>query len=231
MAKSRSPQYPIVSLQEAINKARLVWEKDYQSELPREVIAEHMGYKSLNGKSLGILSTVGKYGLLEGRGDQTKVSDLAVQIFAHDKGEAERADAIQKAAAEPVLFKDIAEKFGSHSPSDQALKSYLITRGFTLSATDSVIRSFRDTEQFVKSEVSDYDSETQSDDFTEEDMQTSIPQPVPMLPSPASNGVPTISMSDNGLEIGGGVITSIEQFEKLMRRLSAGKMLLEPDED
>lgn len=50
------------------------------------------------------------------------------------------------------------------------------------------------------------------------------------LNSPSGQtGVPTISMSDDGLVISEGVISSLGQFEQLMKRLQAGKMLLEDE--
>ena len=229
MIKKRSPQFPVVGLAEAIDKARLVWEKDYTSDLPRSVIAEHMGYSSLNGKSLGIIAAVAKYGLLEGRGDETHVTELAVQILAHEKGDPQRMRAVTEAASLPKLFQDINEKFDGRSPSDQALKSYLFTRGFTHTGVEGLIRSFRDTETFVQDETLGYDAE-EVEDTSEEEMQTltlppaSSPQPTTPL------GVPTISMSDSGLEISGGVISSLDQFEKLMRRLKAGKAMLDDDD-
>jgi hypothetical protein len=230
MANIRSPQYPIIGLKEAIEKARMVWQKDYTSELPREVIASHMGYSSLNGKSLGILSTVGKFGLLEGRGEKTRVTELAVRIFAHETGTPERASAVRTAAQEPVLFREISEKFGGRSPSDQALKSFLITRGFTLGGVDAVIRSFRDTESYVLSETAVLD---EHEELVEETDASPMPQALPAVAyvPPAAFGVPTISMSDRGLEISAGVISTVEQFDKLMRRLSAGKALLEDFDD
>src|SRR4051812_8555603 len=104
MAKARSPGYPTIGLREALEKVRLVYEKDYQNRIPRRVVAEHMGYNSLNGKSLGVLSAVSKFGLLEGRGDENYVSDLALQIIAHAPGTPERSQAIAEAASRPELF-------------------------------------------------------------------------------------------------------------------------------
>jgi len=235
MIKKRSPQFPVVGLAEAIDKTRLVWEQDYTSDLPRDVIAEHMGYSSLNGKSLGIIAAVAKYGLLDGRGDETHVTELAVQILAHEKGDPQRIEAVIKAASLPKLFQDINEKFDGRSPSDQALKSYLFTRGFTHTGVEGLIRSFRDTETFVQEETLDYPTNEVAD-TSEEEMQTreeiqTLTPPPPYSPPPAAAlGVPTISMSDSGLEISGGVISSLDQFEKLMRRLKAGRAMLDEDD-
>src|SRR6266446_5546494 len=79
MARTRSPQYPAIGLKEAIEKVSAVYRRDYQAPTQRGVIASHMGYNSLNGKSLGVLSAIGKYGLLEVRGSEYRVSDLAVR--------------------------------------------------------------------------------------------------------------------------------------------------------
>src|ERR1700722_19088161 len=98
MAKTRSPQYPAIGLKEAIDKLDGIYKHDYQNPIPRSVIAEHMGYQSLNGKSLGVLSALLKYGLLEGRGDASRVSDLGVQIIAHPPGTKEHAEALKEAA-------------------------------------------------------------------------------------------------------------------------------------
>ena len=111
MVKARSPQYPAIGLSEAIEKIEMVYSKDVQNKIPKSVVAKHAGYNSLNGKSLGVLAALSKYGLLEGRGDETYVSDLALQIIAHQTGDPERVAAIKEAATRPRLFSEINEKF------------------------------------------------------------------------------------------------------------------------
>ena len=235
MARSRSPQYPRIGLSEAIDKARMVWERDYQNALPREVIAEHMGYKGLNGKSLGLIAAVSRYGLFEGRGDQTKVTDLAVKILAHETGDEARTNAVLAAARSPSLFHEISERFHGNSPSDQALRSYLLTRGFTIRGAEGVIHSFRETEEFVASEKKALASTTEEIENPVDQQSVSYPvetteKPDTSMPSPGSSGVPTISMSDEGLIMSAGVITSMSEFDRLMKRLHAGKALLEDEE-
>lgn len=235
MAVVRSPQYPVVGLKEALEKVRMIWEKDYTSELPRSVIGEHMGYSGINGKSLSMLATLSKYGLLEGRGDQTRVSNLAVEILVHPIGSDERSSAVLDASTKPALFQSIQQKFDGRSPSNQALKSHLLTQGFTLLGVNAAIKSFRETEEFVNNEITQTNQLAQIEVVTvipqnlEEVSQ--IPEVVPNLTSvvPIASSVPTVSMTDRGLEISGGVISSLEQFEKMMRRLSAGRLLLDDD--
>src|ERR1700724_1000514 len=107
MGRARSPSYPAIGLRDAVEKIRLVYAKDYQNKIPRDIVAKHMGYQSLNGKSLGVLAAVSKYGLLEGRGDENRVSDLALQIIAHEPGSPERSQAIVEAAGRPELFAEL----------------------------------------------------------------------------------------------------------------------------
>jgi hypothetical protein len=159
MAKTRSPGYPTIGLREAIEKITLVYEKDYQNRLPRALVAEHMGYRSLNGKSLGVLSAVAKYGLLEGRGDENRVSDLALEIIAHPPGTAERARAVGEAAGRPELFSELDTQFQGGKVSDAAIRSFLITRKFIPAAADMSIRAYRETKALVQEEGGRYDAD------------------------------------------------------------------------
>lgn len=156
MARARSPGYPAIGLKEAIEKVQSIYKEDYQNKLARPVIAAHMGYKTLNGRALGVLSALSKFGLLEGRGDETGVSDLALQIIAHPSGSLERAAAIKDAAERPDLFEDIDKRFPDGKASDTAIKSYLMTQKFLPDAAEVAIRAYRETKKLVAEEVTAY---------------------------------------------------------------------------
>jgi hypothetical protein len=155
MAKARSPGYPVIGLPEAIEKIELVYKKDYQNKVPRVVVAQHMGYQGLNGKSLGVLSAVSKFGLLEGRGEENWVSDLALQIIAHERGSPEWVSAVAEAATTPDLFSDLKSRFPTGA-SDPAVRSYLLTRKFLPAAAEIAIRAYRETFQLVSSVEGSY---------------------------------------------------------------------------
>jgi hypothetical protein len=156
MAKVRSPAYPGVGLKEAIERIAAVYKEDYQNPIPRDVVARHMGYQGLSGKSLGVLSALGKYGLLEGRGNESRVSDLAVRIIAHAPGEPERSEAIREAASRPELFNELDQRFQNGRGSDTAIRSYLIVQKFIPPAADTVLRAYRETKQLVETESVGY---------------------------------------------------------------------------
>lgn len=156
MAKARSPVYPAIGLKEAIDRVKLVYAKDYTNKVPRDIIAQHMGYSGLSGKSLGVLSALSKYGLLEGRGSETRVSQLAVTIIAHEPGSPERVQALREAASMPSLFVEMDERSQGGRGSDAALRAWLLTEGFIPAAADAAIRSYRETKQLVEAESVGY---------------------------------------------------------------------------
>lgn len=156
MAKARSPGYPAIGLKEAIEKVKLVYAKEYQNKVPRKVVAEHMGYGSLSGASLPVLAALNKFGLLDGRGDETRVSDRALAIIAHEPGAPERLAAIREAADEPALFVELDGKFPAGKASDAAIRSYLLTSKYLPEAADTAIRAYRETKQLVDAESRDY---------------------------------------------------------------------------
>ena len=160
----RSPRYPILGLGQILERVRSVYEADHRNRIPKEIVARHIGYNSLNGKSLGVISAMLKYGLLEGGSDRMWISDRAVLILEHAPGQPERIQAIQEAASEPELFAELNAAF-SGKASDAALRSFLITkRKFIPRSADKAIRAYRETQEVVEREVQGYREESPEDD-------------------------------------------------------------------
>src|SRR5205807_5939798 len=86
-----------------------------------------------------LFRSLGKYGLLEGRGDENRVSDLAVAIIAHEPGTSERVAALQAAASKPELFAEIDQRFSGGKGSDTAIRSYLDRKSTRLNSSHLVI--------------------------------------------------------------------------------------------
>ena len=224
MAKTRSPRYPAISLKDAVERVTKIYNEDYQNPIPRAVIASHMGFASLHGKALGILSALGKFGLLEGRGDNSHVSDLAVAVIAHPPGEPERVAALQEAAAKPDLFSALGVRFPDGKASDQAIRSYLLTQKFIPTAADLAIRSYRETIEFVAEEASDYDDEPQSAelDAMQEPSQVNRPTVPPLREAPFR-----VAFEGDALEVTGR-LTTPEDIDKLVQLLQINKVMVTP---
>lgn len=165
MARLRSPNFPNLSLEEAIESAREIFDKSRHAEIPREAVAKDLGYSGLTGRSVVVLGALNQYGLVENttKGNM-KVSQLAADIL-HGYPEAVRLEALYKAGREPSLFRGIFEKFGDHVPSDNAVRSFLIQSGFTNDGAEKALKTFTDTNRFleVKGACKSYGDTPESD--------------------------------------------------------------------
>lgn len=173
MSRVRSPNYPALSLNEAVGRIRAVYEREFNHPAEKQVIAEALGYSGLNGASTAIISALVKYGLLEPAGeDRFRVSADAVDILLHSKGHPERTAAISKLAFLPALFEELQNQFGRTPPSDNNLRVYLIKRGFNPRTVGEVIRSYRDTLEFVDAESAASSTESWSEEQRQMPTQT-----------------------------------------------------------
>jgi hypothetical protein len=157
----RSPNYPALSLPDAVDKVTALYRNLHTHAAPREVIAKGMGYNSLNGASATAISALHKYGLLERTGEEVRISDRAMCIL-HPQSAEERRQAIREAGAEPPLFIDLAERFPGQMPNEELLRNYLVRKGFAPSAVPHVILAYRDTSDFVEREAAEYDSQVEA---------------------------------------------------------------------
>ncbi|HEX8584286.1 MAG TPA: hypothetical protein VF680_07745 [Allosphingosinicella sp.] len=105
-----------------------------------------MGFAGKSGSSATALGSARQYGLVEGIGEKTRISDLALRIF-EPSSPAERAEALKDAASEPNVFKAIFERFDNRVPaSDEPIRAFLIRElGFSPSGAEDCIEAFRAT--------------------------------------------------------------------------------------
>lgn len=153
--KGRSPSYPGINLEAAIERARELWDRENKHPVPVHVAMGHWGYQSATGPGAIILAALRKFGLLEyegsGNNRRAKLTDRAIRIL-RSPHEPERQDAIKEAALAPSIVRELWEKYqGSSLPSDDALGWELETqRQFTQSGAAEFIPVFRDTIAFAR---------------------------------------------------------------------------------
>jgi hypothetical protein len=158
MAKGRSPNYPQMILEEALERVRRVYDAEHTHTADKEVIANVLGYSSLNGASVATIGTLRRYGLLEDEGAGLRVSDDAVTVLELPKGDSERSAALKRLAFMPSLFAEIKDTFGDTLPSDVNLRHYLIKKKFLPKAADEAIRTYRANLEFVAGESREYNA-------------------------------------------------------------------------
>lgn len=156
--RARSRSYPAISLREAVERCRLLYEKDGWSEIPAEAAAEHWGFSGLNGGSRSVLAALRQYGLLEysGSGDNLRVrlSDLAKTVL-RPIDPSERAKALTEAMMSPKLFASIASKYPEwRLPSDLTLSAILERdEGIQPKAVKNLMNELRDSVEFLNEQT------------------------------------------------------------------------------
>ncbi|MGC2525871.1 MAG: hypothetical protein WA417_25010 [Stellaceae bacterium] len=236
MARIRSPNYPAMSLPEAIDRIGAIHQKEQHLEAPREVMAKHLGYNGIHGSSLKALSALLKYGLLEKTaGDRRRVTELALQIL-HPRDPVERSSAIRDAAFRPALFAEIAKEWPNGTPSDTNLRAYLIRRNFAQDAIPEVIDAYRKTIELVAAESGSYTEAPEPERKTPQMPAQTAPaqqrrDPTPSYTTsytPASGREPfRVSFVPGGIEVSGR-ITSRERADELIAAIQALRLLLRP---
>lgn len=205
MAKTRSPNYPASSLSEAIEGIKKVHKADLRNKMTRETVARHLGFKGLSGPSTIAIAALRAYGLLEGRGDELRVSSDAVAIIADPVSSAERQKAIRKAALQPRLFAEINSHYEGQRPSEENLRSYLIRKDFSSDAASRATRAYLDTFDLVTREGGEYDSG--ADQAQEPEMEpltdTGGPRrpPMPKKPPVASSRQAVFPLSEGDVTL------------------------------
>jgi hypothetical protein len=150
----RSPNYPVLSLVDAIAKARDLYEQDKKAAVNIESAVKAWGYNSLHGASLRALSALRQYGLLDDTAPKTvKLSGRALTILLEPDGSPERALAISEAANAPTAFADLVAQYPDGLPSDASVISGLVRNGsFNEDAARGLIAALRDTMALVERE-------------------------------------------------------------------------------
>src|SRR5258708_445820 len=121
MAKVRSPNYPSTPLGTALESIRKAYMLEHRNKMSRDTLAKHLGYTTLNGRALSKIGAVRAYGLLEGSGDELRISDDAVIGLAAPIGSPEKSAALSRLAVRPALFQELRKQFPDTLPSEENL--------------------------------------------------------------------------------------------------------------
>lgn len=158
----RSPNFPQVTLGEAIDSVKLIYQREGRAKMPKLSAIKPLGYTSVNGRSLGILAALRAYNLLEGRGDDVRVSDDALTILNAPRDSDERRAAILQSFEAPPAFALLRAKEGA---STDTLRWHLIKAKFRDDAADKLIAVFVESRAYVNAEVgSQYMDQSPNDD-------------------------------------------------------------------
>lgn len=152
--KTGSPRFPQLSLQEAIEKAAIIWKEDGKHPVLTAALAKHWDYSEKSSGLRSVIAALGHFGLLEqttpGSGEY-RVTTRAIHILAGSGDE--KRTGIRAAALEPRIYREVWEKFGGELPSDENLYSrLLIDWDFNKDSITGFLKDFRATIAFAELE-------------------------------------------------------------------------------
>ena len=151
----RSPNYPSISLPQAIEYASKIFKRLQTHPAPREVVLSAMSYKSYNGASASALSALIKYGLLYKIGSDFKLTERSLSI-EHPRSEAEKAVAIKEALRAPTLWAELLDQFQGRLPDDSLLRATLLRKQFGASAVAPIINALRESVELAERFPTEY---------------------------------------------------------------------------
>jgi hypothetical protein len=176
MAKVRSPNYPALDLATALAAARQAFDKDNRNKMSQAALGKHLGHDSLSGPALGKIGALRAYGLIDGKGDELRITDDAVDSIMAPIGSPERKATITRLAVRPKLFQEIQKHFAT-TPSLENLKFWLIKRQFAPDAAEKAAKCYLATMRLVIGEGQEYDSSVEEPEQPENPPVTPQPQP------------------------------------------------------
>ncbi|MER9351205.1 hypothetical protein [Mesorhizobium sp. M7A.F.Ca.US.010.02.1.1] len=151
----RSPSYPAISVQKAVEKTKALYEREGEYAAPIESAATAWGYSSKSSGGRQILATLGYYGLIEvqGEGDtrKVKVSEIARRILLDQReDDTEKKVLVRRVALNPTAHKAIFEKYPTGLASDGSLIHFLVfDLHFNRDAANELLAEFKETAQYI----------------------------------------------------------------------------------
>lgn len=142
--RKKSPRAPSIPLDEAIEKALRVYEKERLHPSPTDVVAQHMGYKDANnGRALSALASLRYYGLIERQSNGLLSVTKEVENYKFAPTEEMSRAYLRRFLATPPLFAELLDRYSSGLPSDGNLRYELIQRDFLPSTAEGLVSIFR----------------------------------------------------------------------------------------
>lgn len=152
--RARSPRFPSQALEDSLRHARLIYEGVHRSSIDSHTAFRLMGFSGKTGTSAKALGSLRQYGLIEGTGDKTRISDLALAIL-EPESDLERSAAIQTAATNPDVFHAVLARFSDRVPqADEPIRAFLIRElGFQRGSADEFIGTLRESLAFAEAQI------------------------------------------------------------------------------
>lgn len=157
----RSPPYPYIGLQKAVERASQLYDKARNFAVPLTTAADAWGMKLTSSATLQTIAALLQYGLIDDHGARdarrVKLTELGEHIVMDRRPNSiERMGALQAAFLGPVPFRELWEKYGPVEVDDSVIIHDLtFTRKqekktpFSLDSAKEVIRLYRQSRAYA----------------------------------------------------------------------------------
>jgi hypothetical protein len=157
--RRRSPNYPSISLREAVDKIKVLYKEDRGAATAPEIMAKHWATTVKSSSFLQTVGTLKKYGLIfeiEGLPRKMKLTKTALEIVMLPESDPRYIAAIKQAALKPKLFSDLWTQYGPDLPSEDTLAHELVSaHHFLVDAATDAIKQYKRNIEFAKLSESD----------------------------------------------------------------------------
>lgn len=160
-AHHRSPSYPSVDLEDAIELAQKFHDQAKRTVVPSQHVAAYWGFSTSSSGWRLALAALKQYGLVESVGSkksgEVKLTDLALSIILDTRPNSrERTEAVKQAALAPEIYKELWLHWGGNVPDDDTFRTYLtLNKGFNENSVPGFISDFKKTIAFAKLDTTD----------------------------------------------------------------------------
>jgi hypothetical protein len=153
--KERSPNFPFISLEAALQKAQVLYSHERRSAAPVAAVAKHWGYSETSSGFKQSIGALKNYGLLSDEpgasGRMVRLTELALRILLDARPDSsEKIEYIRQAALSPTIASEVFKRWSDSLPSDHTLSHFLMfDRGFQQEAASKAVKTLRQNAQFA----------------------------------------------------------------------------------
>ncbi|HUD13560.1 MAG TPA: hypothetical protein VMQ56_07880 [Terracidiphilus sp.] len=193
--RTRSPAYPFINLETAINRAKQFYDKEQRNAANISVATKHWGFVEASSNGWSTVAALISFGLMqdEGIGDRriVRLTQSALRILLDARQDsAERAELLRVAALGPKIHRQLWKKWGAGLPSDAQLRHTLLfdwETPFNENSVDFFISEYKSTVAFAKLAESDKDRapEVKEEGAAQEQRLADVPSTVDSVPEEA----------------------------------------------
>lgn len=228
----RSPSYPNMSLEDAVEAVRKVEQLYRGSAVDRTEAARLIGYTTLSGPANKALAALASYGLVERAGKGEMRVTKGAQAILHPNDTTERNRYLVEAALSPELFQGLQERFPGIVPPEDGVRSYLSRLGFNQNAIRPAAKAYLETLSYLEKVGASVSHGAQPSEATEspleDDEEVSMSesaQSVQVRPAPGAGRSFMLERPSSGLSAGETEWLRIKVGpDKVVRLIAQGEM-------